>query len=82
METYSFAIHVTGVDLTGEYEGAFYEAGCDDALITVIDGRMRLDFDREAAGYKLALASAMDDVERAGARVLFVEPLEGLAPLP
>ena len=78
METYSFAIHVKDVDLTGRYEDPFFEAGCDDATIIVVDGRLCLDFDREAPSYKEALASAMDDVERAGGRVAFVEPLEPL----
>jgi hypothetical protein len=76
MGTHAFRIHVTGVELTGEYEEPFYEAGCDDAVIGVINGLMRLDFDREAESYEAATASALHDVERAGARVTRVEKLE------
>ena len=47
MAIHSFAIHVTGVDLTGQYEDKFFEAGCDDATIIIVEGRVRLDFDRE-----------------------------------
>ena len=32
-----FTIQVTGIDLSRDYEDALYEAGCDDALIAVID---------------------------------------------
>jgi hypothetical protein len=75
METFSFAVHVKDADLSGQYEDPFFEAGCNDATIIVIDGHLRLDFDREAASYRAAVTSAMDDVERAGVRVAFVEPL-------
>lgn len=71
MPRYSFTIEVGGVDPTeSRYEDALYEAGCDDALVAVIDGRVVLDFDREGMSYDRAVASAIQDVERAGARVV------------
>jgi hypothetical protein len=77
MDTYAFAIRVTGINPDSDAsEVALYEAGCDDAVIAVIVGGMRLDFDREAESYGIAVSSAIRDVKRAGARVLSVEPRE------
>jgi transposase len=59
-----------------------YEAGCDDALISVENGKVSVNFDREAPSKEAALQSAQADVRRAGARVLRVDPLEDLPPLP
>jgi hypothetical protein len=77
MDTYAFAINVTGINPdSDDYEVALYEAGCDDAVTAVIVGGMRLDFDREAESYEIAVRTAIRDVKRAGARVLSVEPRE------
>ena len=46
---------------------AFYEAGCDDALIGIRDGIAYADFCREADSFPQALLSAMQDVQTAGA---------------
>jgi hypothetical protein len=36
---YGFKLHVSGIDLGRDSrEDALYEAGCDDALIAVVDG--------------------------------------------
>src|SRR5271155_1750768 len=43
-----FAIQVSGIDLKRDYEDILYGAGCDDALIAVIDDVVYLDFTREA----------------------------------
>ena len=48
---------------------------CDDALISVVDGRLQLDFDREASSFGAAVGSAVDDIERAGGRVVKIDPL-------
>ncbi len=75
MARYSFTIEVGGIDLiASRYEDALYEAGCDDALVAVIEGRVVLDFDREGISYDRAVASAIQDVERAGARVVDIRP--------
>ncbi len=76
MARYSFTIEIKGIDPAGtQYEDALYEAGCGDALVAVINGRMMIDFDREASSYEGAVASAVRDMERAGAQVVHVSPL-------
>ncbi len=75
-ERHAFTVHVAGVDLTGPYWDAFYEAGCDDATIAVIEGAMQLDFEREASAFSDAVGSAMHDVEKAGGRVVRIERIE------
>ena len=76
MARYSFTIEISGVDLTeSRYEDALYKAGCDDALVAVIEGRVVLDFDREGISYDRAVASAIQDVERAGAQIVHVRPM-------
>jgi hypothetical protein len=69
-----FTIRVSGIDLSRDYEAALYGAGCDDALIAVIDDALYLDFDRDAPSFDLAVNSAKSDVERAGGRVVSVMP--------
>jgi len=69
-----FTIQVTGIDLSRNYEDALFEAGCDDALIAVIDDALFLDFDRDASSFEQAVSSAKNDVERAGGHVVRVMP--------
>jgi hypothetical protein len=69
-----FTIQVTGIDLSRNYEDALFEAGCDDALIAVIDDVLFLDFDRDASSFAQAVSSAKSDVERAGGHVVRVMP--------
>jgi len=74
-ETFSFFVGVSGIEVseTHPYEDALMAAGCDDALILVVNGELRLDFDREAKSYDDAVKSAILDIEKAGGKVLFVE---------
>ncbi len=74
--TFSFTLRVEGMDTsTDRYADALYEAGCDDALPVVVDGTLFLDFAREAPSYDRAVSSAQNDVEKAGGRVVGVEPI-------
>jgi len=74
--TYAFTLQVSGIDPRQEkYEDTLYEAGCDDALVAVIDGVLFLDFHREAASFEQAVQSARRNVERAGGKVVKVAPL-------
>jgi len=75
-ERHAFTVYVGGIDLTGRYEDALYEAGCDDATIIVRDGIMHLDFERLACAFSDAVGSAMHDIEKAGGRILRVERVE------
>jgi hypothetical protein len=76
LETFAFQICVSGVDLDApSYLDGFFEAGCDDALVFVVNGQLRLEFDRQAESYDAAIASARRDIERTGAKVESVERL-------
>ena len=84
---YSFAVVIDGVDLTGPdspHADALYEAGCDDALLTSSAGVQRAIFDREAASFAAAVASAITAIEASvpGARVVTVERLDSADPTP
>jgi len=52
--------------ITDDVEGALFQAGCDDALLGMCDGRTFLDFDRQAPTLQDAILSAIRDVEKAG----------------
>jgi hypothetical protein len=72
---HAFALEVSGIDPTRDgYEDALFDAGCNDALIAVIDNTLYLDFDRDAPLFEAAVESAKRDVERAGCHVVRVLP--------
>lgn len=76
-ETHSFTLILSGFDkITDEIETRLYEAGCGDALLSVVDGVGSLDFDREAASLPAAIKSAIENVEGAnlGIKVVRVVP--------
>ena len=76
MEQYSFTVEISGGPANHpQYEDAIYEAGCNDALIAVVDGRMLLDFDRYAASYDSAVSSATHALEGIGATIINVSPI-------
>jgi hypothetical protein len=78
-QEYEFTLILSGVpELTREVLDAFYEAGCDDALIGMRDGVAYAEFCREADSFRGAVLSAIRDVESAdvGAKVEHVEPDE------
>ena len=76
MTTFAFSLRIKGVDIErDDYELPFYEGGCDDALLSVVNGMVFLDFDRDASSYEEAVTSAIHDVEQAGAKVIDVTPL-------
>jgi hypothetical protein len=57
-----------------DFEKRFYDAGCDDATISFQKGHIIADFAREADSIVDAIVSAVNNVEKAGARVDRVEP--------
>ena len=64
---HDFALELTGVsELTTELENALFEFGCDDATISLRDGRIRLAFTRAGATFADAAASAVRDIRSAG----------------
>lgn len=70
-----FTVEVSGISTKrDDYENILYGAGCDDALIAVIDDTLFLDFDREAESFEQAVELASHDIERAGGRIVRVMP--------
>jgi hypothetical protein len=89
--TYSFVVTLDGVDFTDPDStdaDALYEAGCDDAVPEHVGQVRRLVFDRDAASFAAAVASALIAIETAlpAASVLRVERIAsvggGQQPLP
>ena len=75
MNKYHFTIIASGLDPEADdFEDRFFEAGCDDATISVQKGATILEFTREAKSFPHALVSAFQDVQKAGARVVHFEP--------
>lgn len=76
MDRFSFTLHVSGIDTDGDgYADRLYEGGCDDALVAVINGQLQIDFDREASSYGAAVDSAVNDIARAGGKLVRVEEI-------
>lgn len=75
--THQFSLIYSGTsELTEELENALFEAGCADALLGIQEGKVFLDFRRNAPSFQIALTSAIMDVERAGVglELVRVEP--------
>ena len=65
MPIHHFTLIVDGPDLQDDtLIDAIFEAGCDDAAISLIDGIQYVDFDREAASLEQAILTAVTDLER------------------
>jgi hypothetical protein len=77
MTHYSFTVEVSYADTHSQvFEDRLYEAGCDDALVAVVDGKLLLDFGRSALDFDKAVELARNDIERAGGHVISVEPID------
>lgn len=75
MKTHEFTVVAAGLDPEAEgYEDAFFDAGCDDALLAFRNGRILVHFMREATSFDVALDSALAAVRSTGAQVLRIEP--------
>ncbi len=73
---HDFALVLAGIkELTSEVEDALFEAGCDDATLSVRRGRFFLTFSRVAPTIKDAILSAIQNVKAAkcGFEVLRVD---------
>jgi len=73
-KTFEFTIVASGFDPEGAYEDALFEAGCDDATVSVQKGVLIAEFDREAVSFSKAVASACQNVAAAGLKVERIEP--------
>jgi hypothetical protein len=75
MSIYNFTIIASGVDHNADdFEDKFFQAGCDDATISVQKGAIILEFSREERSFPRALLSAFLSVQKAGAKVVHFEP--------
>ena len=75
MSEFDFSLTVAGINTEEDgFEDRLYEAGCDDALVSVVKGSLVLDFTREAKNFVHAVGAAISDVQTAGGRVVRVEP--------
>ena len=75
MKKFQFSVIASGLDPEAEdFADRFFDAGCDDATISFQKGRIILDFARESNSVDAAICSAIDSVEKAGARVNRIEP--------
>lgn len=73
---YDFTLLLAGVNtLTPDIEDALFNAGCDDATVSLRFGRLYLAFSRDANSLKDGILSAIKDVEASGigARVIRVD---------
>jgi hypothetical protein len=73
---YDFALIVGGVpELTPQVEDALFEAGCDDATLSIQYGLLYIEFSRTAPSLEHAVLTAIHDVEgaRIGAVVLRID---------
>jgi hypothetical protein len=76
MEHYSFTVEIAGpITKLPDPEGAIFNAGCDDSLVAIVDGRVLVDFDRFSSSYDSAVSSAVHALENAGARIVSVKPI-------
>lgn len=74
-KTHNFTVIASGIDAEGQdFADVFFEAGCDDATISIQKGLIVLEFDREASSFSGALLSALAAVEASGAKVERIEP--------
>lgn len=75
LKSYEFTIIASGLDpRADDFEDRLFEAGCSDAIVAFVKGRIVLEFERAARSFGHALLSAVRDVTRAGARVERIEP--------
>jgi uncharacterized membrane protein len=68
---YEFSIIASGIGFD-DFEGRLHETGCDDATACFQQGRIIVDFAREAETAEAAVSSAMQNVFAAGATVAHV----------
>lgn len=74
MKNFEFTIIASGFDPNEPYEDALFEAGCDDATLSIQKGVLIAEFDREAVSFSRAVASACENVAAAGYIIERVEP--------
>jgi hypothetical protein len=82
MSEFRFTLTIEGADILDEAsQEVLYAAGCDDATFGISNGVQTGEFDRAAADFAEAVASAIKQVESAvpGAKVVDVHREEDIA---
>lgn len=75
MKTHILTIVASGLDAASlDYADRFFEAGCEDATVSLQKGLFVIEFSREAVSFERALVSAIHDVRKTGATIERVEP--------
>jgi hypothetical protein len=75
MYDHDFTLIVSGVDASAQdFEDRFFEAGCDDATLMLVNGLVAVSFTRAAPDFAQALGSALADVLKTGAHIERFEP--------
>ena len=74
MNEHEFTVVVSGVDPESDYEDSFFEAGCDDATLMLMNGLVAVCFARQATSFEAAIVSALEDIGKTGAKVERLEP--------
>jgi hypothetical protein len=72
--THEFTVYLSGVQvLSDDAVDALFAAGCDDATPVSRDGKVFLDFARQAEDYDAAVATAVCNIRAAGFQVARIE---------
>lgn len=75
MSEHNFAFIVSGVDTTDdEFANRFYEAGCSDATLMLVNGLVAVCFAREGDSFAHAVISGYSDIVKTGSKVERFEP--------
>jgi len=64
---WEFTLELIGTEYpTAELADALFRSGCSDATFSKSEGKLWLDFDREAESLEEAVTTATNDVRKAG----------------
>ena len=75
MNEHDFAFIVSGVDAHEDgFADRFFEAGCDDATLMLVNGLVAVCFTREAESFAHAVMSAHENILATGATIERFEP--------
>lgn len=67
MKNFRFTLCIEGPELSStELESSLFDAGCDDATLSIQGEQGYLQFNREASNMEQAVVSAMNQIERSG----------------
>jgi hypothetical protein len=75
MKTFEFTVVASCADGDiATLSERLFDAGCDDATVSLQKGVAIIEFDRESKNFYHALSSALSNIKEAGSDVLHIEP--------